>query len=78
MAKLKEHLIGDMREHRLSYCETVRKYELGSTKSGAVIGLLQRRERIFLEEGAEGLLKERRGRQLLCFRYTFTYPSQGY
>ena len=52
----------DMREHRLSYCETVRKYELGSTQSGAAIGLLQRWERIFLEEGAEGLMKERRGR----------------
>ena len=52
----------DMREHRLSYCETVRKYELGSTQSGAAIGLLQRWERIFLEEGAEGLMKERRGK----------------
>ena len=52
----------DMREHRLSYCETVRKYELGTTQSGAAIGLLQRWERIFLEEGAKGLMKERRGR----------------
>lgn len=61
-AEFKICVIMDMREHRLSYCETVRKYELGSTKSGAAIGLLQRWERIFLEEGAEGLMKERRGR----------------
>lgn len=60
-AEFKICVIMDMREHRLSYCETVRKYELGSTKSGAAIGLLQRWERIFLEEGAEGLMKERRG-----------------
>ena len=61
-AEFKICVIMDMREHRLSYCETVRKYELGSTKSGGAIGLLQRWERIFLEEGAEGLMKERRGR----------------
>ena len=59
--EFKASVIMDMREHRLSYCETVRKYELGSTQSGAAIGLLQRWERIFLEEGAEGLMKERRG-----------------
>ena len=61
-SEFKISVIMDMREHRLSYCETVRKYELGSTQSGAAIGLLQRWERIFLEEGAEGLMKERRGR----------------
>ena len=60
--EFKISVIMDMREHRLSYCETVRKYELGSTQSGAAIGLLQRWERIFLEEGAEGLMKERRGK----------------
>lgn len=60
--EFKASVIMDMREHRLSYCETVRKYELGRTQSGAAIGLLQRWERIFLEEGAEGLMKERRGR----------------
>ena len=60
--EFKASVIMEMQEHRLSYCETVRKYELGSTQSGAAIGLLQRWERIFLEEGAEGLMKERRGR----------------
>ena len=52
----------DMREHRLSYHETVRKYELGNDKTGGARNMLQRWERIFLEEGAEGLMKERRGR----------------
>ena len=55
-------VIMDMREHRLGYCETVRKYELGSNQSGGARMMLQRWERIFLEEGAEGLMKERRGR----------------
>ena len=52
----------DMREHRLGYCETVRKYNLGSVRSGAAIAMVQRWERIYLEEGAEGLMKERRGK----------------
>ena len=51
-----------MREHRLSYCETVRKYELGETETGGARAMVQRWERIYLEEGAEGLMKERRGR----------------
>ena len=52
----------DMREHRLSYHETVRKYELGNDKQGGARLMLQRWERIYWEEGAEGLMKERRGR----------------
>ena len=52
----------DMREHRLSYHETVRKYELGNAQYGGARRMVQRWERIFLEEGAEGLMKERRGR----------------
>ena len=52
----------DMREHRLGYCETVRKYNLGSVRSGAAIAMLQRWERVYLEEGAEGLMEERRGK----------------
>ena len=55
-------VIMDMREHRLSYNETVRKYELGNGQSGGARLMLQRWERIFLEEGAEGLMKERRGK----------------
>ena len=51
-----------MREHHLSYHETVRKYKLGNDQSGGARRMLQRWERIFLEEGAGGLMKERRGR----------------
>ena len=60
--EFKISVIMDMRERRLGYCETVRKYCLGSVQSGAAIAMLHRWERIFLEEGAEGLMKERRGK----------------
>lgn len=36
--------------------------DLGDPKLGGVVHTLQRWERIYLEEGAEGLMKERRGR----------------
>ena len=55
-------VIMDMRDHRLSYSETVRKHNLGPVESGGARAMLQRWERIFLEEGAEGLMKERRGK----------------
>ena len=55
-AKYKLNVILDMREHRLGYMETARKYDILDYK------VIQRWERIFLEEGAEGLMKERRGR----------------
>lgn len=61
-AEFKIGVIMDMREHHLSYHETVRKYELGNDQTGGARLMLQRRERIYLEEGAEGLMKERRGR----------------
>ena len=51
-----------MRKHHLGYCETARKYDLGDPKLGGVVHTLQRWERIYLEEGAEGLMKERQGR----------------
>ena len=60
--EFKISVIMDMREHRLSYHETVRKYELGNDKQGGARLMLQRWERIYWEEGAEGLMKERRGR----------------
>ena len=53
-----------MRENHLSYSETVRKY--WGTKSKAESSnyrhCVTRWERIYLEEGAEGLMKERRGK----------------
>ena len=61
-AEFKIGVIMDMREHRLSYHETVRKYELGNDKQAGARLMLQRWERIYWEEGAEGLMKERRGR----------------
>ncbi len=61
-AEFKIGVIMDMREHLLSYHETVRKYELGNDQTGGARLMLQRWERIYLEEGAEGLMKERRGR----------------
>ncbi|MBQ8350386.1 MAG: helix-turn-helix domain-containing protein [Ruminococcus sp.] len=59
--EFKTSVIIDMREHRMSYRETVRKYLQGVSPTSA-IGTIQRWERIYLEEGAEGLMKERRGR----------------
>ena len=60
--EFKISVIMDMREHRLNYHETVRKYELGNDQTGGARSMVQRWERIFLEEGAEGLMKERRGK----------------
>ncbi len=61
-AEFKMGVIMDMREHHLSYGETVRKYMLGGVSESSAISVLHRWERIYLEEGAEGLMKERRGR----------------
>jgi transposase len=61
-AEFKIGVIMDMREHHLSYHETVRKHELGNDQTGGARLMIQRWERIYLEEGAEGLMKERRGR----------------
>ena len=57
-------VIVDMRENHLSYGETVRKYWGAKTKSECsnYHHCVTRWERIYLEEGAEGLMKERRGR----------------
>ncbi|MBQ6896250.1 MAG: helix-turn-helix domain-containing protein [Oscillospiraceae bacterium] len=60
--EFKVSVIMDMREQHLGYAETVRKYELGKNRTGGPIHMIQRWERIYLEEGAEGLMKERRGR----------------
>ena len=55
-AEYKLNVIMAMQEHRLGYVETARKYDIPNYR------VIQRWERIFLEEGAEGLMKERRGR----------------
>ena len=62
-AKFKIGVIMDMREHHLSYNETVRKYwDISKGQEHNYQKQIQRWERIYLEEGAEGLMKERRGR----------------
>ena len=62
-AEFKIGVIMDMREHRLGYCETVRKYwPVTGSNADNYKNVVKRWERIFLEEGAEGLMKERRGR----------------
>ena len=62
-AEFKLHVIMDMREHHLSYNETVRKYwDISKGQERNYQKQIQRWERIYLEEGAEGLMKERRGR----------------
>ena len=58
--EFKISVILDMRENHLSYSETMRKY-FPHTESRN-FHFLKKWERIFLEEGAEGLMKERRGR----------------
>ena len=62
--EFKISVIMDMREHHLGYRETARKH-FGAKNSGEeelYKGNIKRWERIFLEEGAEGLMKERRGK----------------
>lgn len=63
-AEFKKCVIMDMRERRSSYHETVRKHWGTKTHSEdcKYINAVKRWERIFLEEGAEGLMKERRGK----------------
>ena len=63
-AEFKIRAILDMREHHLGYEETARKYWPGLTSLEAHnhIKSLHLWERIYLEEGEEGLMEERRGR----------------
>ena len=60
--EFKLSVILDMREHHLSYRETVRKYGLLGASIGGAILTLHRWERKYLEEGYEGLMKDNRGR----------------
>ena len=53
-------VIMDMRQNHLSYNETMRRYF--PEKKSKDFFFLKKWERIFLEEGIEGLMKERRGR----------------
>ncbi|MDD5435465.1 MAG: helix-turn-helix domain-containing protein [Nitrospira sp.] len=54
--KFKQTVVEDLRENHLSYAEAMRKYGVCGKMS------IQKWERIYLEEGPEGLSVERRGR----------------
>jgi len=54
--KFKQTVVEDIRKNRLSYREAMKKYRIGGKMS------IQKWERIYLEEGPEGLSIERRGR----------------
>lgn len=55
-AEFKKHVVETMRAEKLSYSETARQFEISDRH------IIQRWERIYLEEGSEGLYIERRGR----------------
>ncbi len=59
--QFKLSVILDMREHGLSYCETMRKYFPHLYCKN--FAFLKKWERIYLEEGSEGFMVERRGRK---------------
>ena len=62
-AEFKIDVIMDMREHHLGYRETARKYwNVPRGQDLNYINAVKRWERIYLEKGAEGLMKDRRGR----------------
>ena len=54
--EFKLSVILDMRENKLGYNETRRKYSINSHE------IIQKWERKYLEEGYEGLMKDNRGR----------------
>ncbi len=60
--EFKLSVILDLREHYLSYGETVRKYGILGSSRGGAIQTVQRWERKYIEEGYEGLMKDNRGR----------------
>ena len=54
--EFKQKVVDDMRANRLAYRETARKFGIPDH------GIVMKWERIYLEEGPEGLFIERRGR----------------
>jgi transposase-like protein len=55
-AEFKQMVVETMYRERLSYCEAVRQFDVDDKRVAAW-------ERIYLEEGSEGLYVERRGRK---------------
>jgi len=60
--EFKLSVILGMREHGLSYHETVRRFNIGDPNVGGPRKMVQKWERIYLEEGEAGFYIERRGR----------------
>ena len=54
--EFKQQVVEAMMKEKLSYCEAARQFDVGDDKRVAAW------ERIYLEEGPEGLYVERRGR----------------
>lgn len=52
-----KHVVEIMQREKISYNETARQFEISNHRS------MQRWERIYLEEGSEGLTVECRGRR---------------
>ncbi len=71
--EFKINVIMDMEEHHLSYRETVRKHWETKTRAeeDKYRSILKSWKHIYSEEGAEGLMKERRGRA------SFTHEPEG-
>lgn len=63
--EFKVSVILDMRENGLNYRETVRKYwqTTNHSEEGNYVSSVKRWERIYLTEGTEGFMIERRGRK---------------
>ena len=55
--EFKQQVVEAMMKEKLSYCEAARQFDVGDDKRVAAW------ERIYLEEGPEGLYIERRGRR---------------
>lgn len=60
--KFKIGLIEDLRNNNLGIFEAIHKYFDESVKPQNIVNTIKNWERIYLEEGAEGLMKERRGK----------------
>lgn len=65
LPEFKECVILDMREHHLTQREAVRKHWRTNSRAeeDRYVPTLRKWERIYLAEGVEGLMKERRGRK---------------
>lgn len=62
--EFKKSVILDMRENHMGYRETVRKYwnTRSRTEEDLYVGTVKKWEHIYLTEGEEGFMTERRGR----------------